>query len=96
MCTNWTLILLVPWWVGSSRIACDPSFERVHFGVQDFCLCDPGNLFLFEATHLVAAGRGLAQIHMDSVWVGNEITMKLKFLWQGTDNLCLQGFAGSL
>ena len=41
--------------------------ERPSVLVQDFGLCDPSDLWLFEA----AAGRGLAQVHWDSVWIGN-------------------------
>lgn len=75
--------------------------DRPNVLVQDFCLSDPGDLFSFEASHLVAAGRSLAQVHLDSVWIGNDLSMnqKLRFTWQDTDrptlhNLCLQGFVG--
>ena len=33
----------------------------------DFSLSDPSNVFRFDATHLVAASRGLKQLHVDSV-----------------------------
>lgn len=71
--------------------------ERPSVLVQDFGLCDPSDLWLFEA----AAGRGLAQVHWDSVWIGNATPMnqKLKFKWQDSEwaalhNLCVQGFSG--
>ena len=47
--------------------------EKPSVLVQDFGLADPSDLWLFEASHLASAGRSLAQVHLDSLWIGNDM-----------------------
>ena len=73
--------------------------DRPSLLIQDMRLQTPSDLFTFEGVHLVAAGRGVAEFKMDSVWIGSDTPMahKIQLLWQ-TDakpamhNLALQGF----
>lgn len=75
--------------------------DRPSVLVSDFCLREAGDLFTYEATHLTAAGRSLAQVHLDSVWISHDVPMqqKLRFSWQAPErpslhSLCLHGFVG--
>ena len=73
--------------------------DRPSLLVQDLQLQTPSDLFTFEGVHMVAAGRGVAEFKMDSVWIGSDSPMahKIQLLWQSDakpamHNLALQGF----
>ena len=59
------------------------------------------DLFLWEADHLTASGRGLKYLDVDSVWVGPDDLMpqSITFDWKADDksalhNMCIQGIDG--
>ena len=73
--------------------------DRPSLLVQDLQLQSPADLFTFEGTHMVAAGRGVTEFKMDSVWIGSDTPMahKIQLLWRSDaqpamHNLALQGF----
>ena len=73
--------------------------DRPSLLVQDMRLQTPSDLFAFEGSHLVAAGRGAAEFMMDSVWIGSDTPMahRIQLLWRSNSkpvmhNLAMQGF----
>ena len=68
--------------------------DRPNVLVKDFCLKHPGDLFGFEASDLVAAGRSLAQVHLDSVMAGHRTSYAAqsvfaRLCWESFDLGCI-------
>ena len=72
--------------------------DRPSLLVDNLTLRRFDDLFLFEADHLTASGRGLKYLDADSVWVGPDDRMpqSITFDWKADDksalhNMCIQG-----
>ena len=75
--------------------------ERPSLLVQDMAIKAGDNPFLFEAGHLIACGRGLRQLDMDSVWIGEDRDMPqpITMDWKATGksvlhDMCIRGMQG--
>ena len=75
--------------------------ERPSLLVDNLALKKFDDLFLLETDDLIAAGRGLKQLDMDSVWVGPDGLMpqSITFDWKAGEkgalhNMCIQGIDG--
>ena len=75
--------------------------ERPSLLVDNLALKKFDDLFLFEADHLTASGRGLRHIDAESVWVGPDDMMPqtITMDWKADEknllhNMCIQGIDG--
>ena len=75
--------------------------DRPSLLVDNLTLRRFDDLFLFEADHLTASGRGLKYLDADSVWVGpdDKMPQSITFDWKAADksalhNMCIQGIDG--